>query len=495
MSSLNYFELFRWTLPEAVLVLTALVVLLADALGLRDTSLRQRSLAAALISMVGSGAAIVLVLLQTGEFSWMQGMFTSDRLSRIGQVSLLVLGLFTFLISSESQFTCHPAEYFCLQLLALTGFLFLVSSDNLLVIFTSLELASLCLYVLAAFAKADLRSVEAGLKYFLFGSMAAAFTLFGISLLYGITGHLDLPGIASALAAESPGPLLLVAIVMLLVGFGFKTAFVPFHLWAPETYQGAPIPSAALIAAGSKLASFLVLAKVLLIGFPNGPVLGMQPGWVPLIALVAAASMLVGNLAALAQRSVRRLLAFSAIAHGGYVLLGIIAQNGLGLGALLYYLIVYGLTIIGAFAVVAFVERTTGSDQIEAFAGLREQSPIVAFCLAIFLLSLAGIPPLAGFFGKFYIFTAALNTGTGRFEWLGLVLLALLTSAISLYYYLLVLKQVYVRPAEGTTATERVHSSELIAIICLAALVIILGCFPEWLLKQLVAAAPFLEFP
>ncbi len=496
MSTASYLELLHWSLPEMALVLTALVVLGADLVGLREAAPRHRFLAGALISTLGAGVAMVLLLLQTGEANWMNGIFVSDSLIRITQVSLLVLGMFTFLISSQSDFTRHPPEYFCLLLLALTGLLFMVCTENFLVIFVSLELASMCLYVLAAFNKGDPRSTEAGLKYFLFGGLSTAFTLFGISLMYGISGHLDLRQISAALQAARPDPLMVPAMVMLLVGFGFKVAFVPFHLWAPETYQGAPAPSAAMIASGSKLASFFVLAKVLLMGLSAGGGLdfpNLNSGWVPVIALAAAASMILGNLAALAQTSVRRLLAFSAIAHGGYVLLGILAQNGLGVGAMLYYLLVYGLTIIGAFAVIARVERATGSDDFHAFAGLRHRSPLLSFCMAVFLLSLAGIPPLAGFFGKFYLFAAALNTGTGRLEWLWLVILALLTSAVSLYYYLRVLKQIYARPTGGQTPCGMEISLESLAIVALAGAVVLLGCAPEWLVDRLVQAAPFLK--
>ncbi len=494
MTSPSYGELLRWTLPELALVLGALAVLAADFLGLRDGPVRNRWRGAAAVSILSAGFALALLLVQSGSISWMRGIFVSDPLIRMVQAGLLIMGLLTFLVSSGATFTRHPPEYFALLLLGLAGMLFMVGSENLLVIFTSLELASICLYTLVAFAKADPRATEAGLQYFFFGSMSAAFTLFGISLLYGITGNLDLRSIATALQTAPASPLLIPALVMLLTGFGSKVAFVPFHLWVPETYRSAPVPSAALIASASKLASFFLLAKVLLVGLSERVVTvsGAHPTWVALIALVAALSMVIGNLAALAQRSVKRLLAFSAIAHAGYVLLGILAQNGPGLGALVYYLLVYGLTIIGAFAIVGYVERITGTDHLEAFAGLRERSPTLAFCLAVFLLSLAGIPPLAGFFGKFYLFAAALNLGGGRLDWLWLVVLALLTSAVSLYYYLLVLKQAYVRPLPGEKPGDRPFAVEYFVVIVLALAVILLGCAPEWLIHKLLAAAPFI---
>ena len=330
-----------------------------------------------------------------------------------------------------------------------------------------------------AFDKTDFRSAEAGLKYFLFGSMASAFTLFGISLVYGMSGTTSLVAIAAKLAAISP--LLTAGIVMTLIGFAFKIAAAPFHLWAPDTYQGAPIPSAAFIASGSKVASFVVLGKIVLIGF--GPLQGnagwhaLAAGWAPVLAALAALSILLGNLVALAQSNVRRLLAYSAVAHAGYTLLGLVAGGRAGFSATLFYTTVYAFTLIGAFGVVALVRRETGGDDFSHFAGLRSRSPWLAGCMAVFILSLAGIPPLAGFFGKFYLFSAALRAG-GNYGLLWLVALALFGSLISFYYYLIVLKAIFVPETSNELPALKLDLLQKASIGALAGLVVFLGVFP-----------------
>jgi NADH-quinone oxidoreductase subunit N len=277
---------------------------------------------------------------------------------------------------------------------------------------------------------------------------------------------------------------------MTVVGFGFKVAAAPFHLWAPDTYQGAPAPSAAFIASGSKVAGFFILAQVMALGFAGAEGSGgwraYQPGWVPLLALLAGVSMVLGNLAAIVQSSVRRLVAYSAIAHGGYMLLGVLTPGQQGMASLVYYVITYALTTLGAFGVIAIVQEQTGGDRLSDFAGLSRRSPGVSFCMLIFMLSLAGIPPLAGFFGKFYVFASALHSGPAGLGLLWLVVLALAMSAVSLYYYLQVLKQIYVAPGTGDTLRAPILSQVVIAL--LAGAVVALGCVPHWLLGQLTHA-------
>src|SRR2546426_3709555 len=314
-------------------------------------------------------------------------------------------------------------------------------------IFIGLELTGLSLYVMTAFDKSDVRSAEAGLNYFLFGSTASAFTLFGISFVYGMSGTTGLAAIGQKLTPGPLQPLLAVGIVMTLIGFAFKIAAAPFHLWAPDAYQGAPIPSAAFIASGSKVASFVVLGKIVLVGF--GPAHGsaawhaMIAGWAPVLAALAALSIVIGNLVALAQSNVRRLLAYSAVAHSGYALLGLVAAGREGFSATLFYMTVYAFTLVGAFGIVALVRRETGGDDFKNFSALSSRSPLLAGCMAVFLLSLAGLPPLAGFFGKFYLVRVALRAGANH-GLLWLVALALLGSFISLYYYLIGLKVIFV---------------------------------------------------
>ena len=392
----------------------------------------------------------------------------------------------------DTDFTPHTGEYFALILLAAVGMMFLVSSEDILMIFISLELTSLSLYILTAFNKRQAKSAEAALKYFLFGGMAAAFTLFGLSLLYGFSGSTSLGGIADAIKGPRLDPLLVAAIVMTLIGFGFKVAAVPFHLWAPDVYEGAPAPSAAFIASGSKVAGLVVLAKVVMIGFKGAEGSaawhGYLPGWVPVLAVLAGASMVVGNLAAIAQTSVRRLLAYSAIAHAGYMLLGVLGHDGQSLAALIYYVITYALTTLGAFGVVAVVQERVGGDRLSDFAGLSRRAPFLSFCMLVFMLSLAGIPPLAGFFGKFYVFAAALNSDPKNLGLLWLVIVALGMSAVSLYYYLRVLKQIYVTEpaADAVPVRASVLSRVVLALLSLA--VVVLGCAPNLLIDKLVQA-------
>src|SRR4051812_16939616 len=481
---MNYYELLRLGAPEAILVGATLVVL---ALGL----LRERAAG----FCCGIAAAGILfsassVLLLPAQASLFNGMLVISPLSSLFKIICLALAFFTVILARQLN-TPHRGEYLALLLLATVGLMLLVGSEELLVIFIGLELTGLSLYVMAAFDKSDLRSAEAGLKYFLFGSTASAFTLFGISLVYGMTGATTLAVIATKLGAVTP--LLIAGLVMTLIGFAFKIAAAPFHLWAPDTYQGAPAPSVAFIASASKVASFFVLGKILLVGF--GPTQGsagwhvMVAGWAPLLAVLAALSILIGNLVALAQSNVRRLLAYSAVAHAGYTLLGLVAGGREGFSATLFYTTTYAFTLVGAFGVVALVRQETGGDDLTHFAGLRRRSPWLAACMAVFLLSLAGLPPLAGFFGKFYLFTAALHAGT-HYSLLWLVALALFGSLISFYYYLVVLKAIFVDTTASDVAPARIDFLQRASITALALIVLFLGMFPGGLVWKITSSLP-----
>jgi NADH-quinone oxidoreductase subunit N len=492
MSGVSYLELLKLAVPETILVLTVLVVLAADLLALRGLELRFRLLVGAMISCVGCSVAIAWMIALPEYASLFEGMLVVNPLTQFVKVALLVLTIFTLLISVDTDFTPHVGEYFALILLAAVGMMFLVSSEDILMIFISLELTSLSLYILTAFNKRNPKSAEAALKYFLFGGMAAAFTLFGLSLLYGLSGATNLGQIAAAIKSPKLDPLLVLAIVMTVIGFGFKVAAVPFHLWAPDAYQGAPAPSAALIASGSKVAGFFIFARVMMLGFKgaegSGAWHGYMAGWVPVLAIMAAASMLLGNLAAIVQSSVRRLLAYSAIAHAGYMLLGVLPHGEQSLAALVYCVITYGLATLGAFGVVSIVEGRAGGDSLVDFAGLSCRAPLLSFCMLIFMLSLAGIPPLAGFFGKFYVFASALNSDAANLGLLWLVVVALAMSAVSLYYYLQVLKQIYVAEPGVGTGTLPTPVLSQVALVLLALAVVVLGCAPNLLLGPLVRA-------
>jgi NADH-quinone oxidoreductase subunit N len=492
MSGVSYLELLKLAVPETILVLTIGMVLAADLLASRGLTLRFRLRIGAMFACVGCAAAIAWMLVLPQHATFLEGMLVVNPLTQFIKVALLVLTIFTIVLSVDTDFTPHVGEYFALILLAAVGMMFLVSSEDILMIFISLELTSLSLYILTAFNKRSPNSAEAALKYFLFGGMAAAFTLFGLSLLYGLSGATNLGQIAAAIRGPKLDPLLLLAVVMTVTGFGFKVAVVPFHSWAPDAYQGAPAPSAALIASGSKVAGFFILARVMMVGFKgaegSGAWQAYLPGWVPVLAILAAASMILGNLAAIIQSSVRRLLAYSAIAHAGYMLLGVLPHGEQSLAALVYYVVTYGLAALGAFGVVSIVEGRAGEDRLVDFAGLSRRSPVLSFCMLIFMLSLAGIPPLAGFFGKFYIFASALNTDPASLGLLWLVAIALALSAVSLYYYLQVLKQIYVgEPGVGTEALPTPVLSQ-VALALLALAVVVLGCAPNLLLGPLVSA-------
>ena len=480
----NYFDLLRLAAPETVLVVTALVVL---ALGLWKAHAARLCFGVAAAGLLFASSAVLML---PPEASLFNGMLVVTPLISLFKVICIALAFFTVIIARQLN-TPHHGEYLALLLLATAGLMLLIGSEELLVIFIGLELTGLSLYVMAAFDKTDLRSAEAGLKYFLFGSTASAFTLFGISLVYGMTATTILPAIASKLSPMTP--LLAAGIVMTLIGFAFKIAAAPFHLWAPDTYQGAPATSVAFIASASKVASFFVLGKILLIGFgPSHGAAGwhaMVAGWSPLVAVLAALSILIGNLVALAQTNVRRLLAYSAVAHAGYTLLGLVAGGREGFSATLFYTTIYAFTLVGAFGVVGLVRRETGGDDLTHFAGLRRRSPWLAGCMAVFMLSLAGIPPLAGFFGKFYLFSAALHAAA-NYGLLWLVALALLGSLISFYYYLLVLKVIFVDKTASNAPPVQIDFLQQASIATLALIVLFLGLFPGGLVWKITSSLP-----
>jgi len=503
---MSYSSLLQLAAPEVILSLTALAVLLADLTALRgfDTRLRRRIGALAVCAGCVVTIAWLLAIPAAGEFD--NGMLVVDPVTRLVQVGLVGLALCAVLLTVESSFTQHVGEYYAVLLFATVGMMFMAGAADMLTAFLALELASLSLYVLAAFNKTGVAATEAALKYFLFGGVAAAFTLFGLSLLYGISGSTNLAEVARVVAARavhlpsaldgvavpSLDPLLLVAIAMTTVGFGFKLAVVPFHAWAPDTYQAAPGPAAAFIASASKLASFFLFARVLEVGLAGAEGspdwLAVRPGWMALLAVIAAASMIWGNLAAIRQQSVRRLLAYSAVAHAGYMVLGLFAPGPDALASLLYYALTYGLTVVGAFAVVGVVQGGAERETMADFAGFARREPWLAASLMVFLLSLAGVPPLPGFFGKFYLFGALLRQPAAFPGKLWLVVLAVAMSTVSLYYYLKVLKQALVVPALAERPVVECPAFSRVVIVGLAIAVVVLGAAPGLVVAPLLKA-------
>ena len=484
----DYAGLFHALLPEFSLVLGALLVLGFDLIAGGRQSPQGRLQAAISIG----GLALLVAAYHTFAVGRAGPVFGNvlmlDSLAVMTRLGAVMLALFALTLSSGAARLRHPAEYVAVILFATCGFTLMAVANQLLVAFLAIELASLSLYVLAGFDKSRPESAEAALKYFLFGGVAAAFLLFGFSLVYGVTSAIELPTIARALHAGAGGPLLSAALVMILVGFGFKAAAAPFHLWAPDVYEGAPAPSAALIASASKLAGATIFARLLWPGL--GPVAGdfaaplTQAGWLTVVAIVAGASMLLGNFVALAQTNVRRLLAYSAIAHAGAILLGVMVAGRIGAGPLFYYATTYGIATVGAFGVIGVVANAGGGcQQIRDLAGLRQRSPLLAGCLAVFFLSLAGVPPLAGFFGKFAVFAAALQVGGigAPVGWLAVA--AIVLSAVGLYYYLVVLKQALVAPAEAGARPIAVPKDVGFTLVVCAILLLLLGVFPSLVLR------------
>jgi NADH-quinone oxidoreductase subunit N len=490
MTSSSYLELLRLTAPEILVALAGLLVLVLDLTFLRQATLAIRFRSAVIAACTGCILAFVALEKMSAQGALPSGTLVANPLTRLLQMALLLLAILVLLFAACADFTQHVGEYCSLVLFATTAMMLLVSTQNLLIIFITIEFLSLSLYVLTGFDKSSARSSEAALKYFLFGGMSAGILLFGMSLLYGISGSIALKPIAAAVSRSPGDPMLTLAIVMMLAGFGFKVAAAPFHMWAPEVYQGAPTSSAALVASSSKVASFFALFLVFYLGLMgaagNAGWGNYSAGWTLLIAAVAAVSMLWGNLAAIAQTSVRRLLAYSAIGHAGYMLVALVAHSLQSLAALVYYVLTYALATLGAFGVLSALENER-VDSIADFSGLAKRAPGLSFCLLVFLLSLAGIPPLAGFLGKFYVFVSALNLPQ-HFGLLWLVLLALVMSAVSLYYYLKILKQVYVSEPKTETAAISVPMTMRVALWATAALVILLGCFPNMLLNRITAA-------
>jgi NADH-quinone oxidoreductase subunit N len=497
---MSYLDLVKSLIPEIVVVVTALIVLAAGLTIARNAApgAPARTGFCSVVAAVGLLGAMAGFFLLPAEARLFDGMIVVTPLTSLFKIICLALAFFTVLLASGGGALRNHGEYLAVLLLATVGLMLLVGSEELLMIFIGLELTGLSLYTMVAFDKTDVRSAEAGLKYFLFGSTASAFTLFGLSLVYGMTGTTVLQGIALKVSTAPVAPLLAAGLVMTLIGFAFKVAAAPFHLWAPDAYQGAPPSSGAFIASGSKVASFFVLGKIVLIGF--GPLAGsaawhaMVGGWTPVLAALAALSIVIGNLVALVQSNVRRLLAYSAVAHAGYTLLGLVAGGKNGFSATLFYTTAYAFTLVGAFGVVALVRQQTGGDDLKNFSGLRARSPLLAGCMAVFMLSLAGLPPLVGFFGKFYLFSAAFRSGEKQ-GLLWLVALALFGSLISLYYYLLVLKAIFLdENAGGKMATQPANASPgswpRAAIVLLAAIVIFLGLNPASLLSRIIASLP-----
>ena len=447
----NIESLLHFT-PEILLVVFAAAVIILDLLVKNRESQK-----VAYLSLVGLGCTLVAILVTNSVFgtnepiSLFLGMIRLDKFAVFFKVLLLLATAATILFSLRSEEIDGKlkGEYYALLLAVTFGMFLMASSTNLLMIFISLETVSLTSYILAGFLTHSPRSSEAAFKYITYGAVASGTMLFGLSLLFGMTGTGDLATISTrlpeVLASGNVTALgLLIAITFILAGIGYKIASVPFHMWSPDVYEGAPIPITAFLSVASKAAGFALFIRFFYTGFGNSEIM-QSVDWGLLLAIISALTMTVGNLAALPQRNVKRLLAYSSIAHGGYLLMGAVLLTPEGLSAILFYLIVYFFMNLGAFYVVVLIANEAGSEMIDGYRGLATRAPFVAAAMAIFLFSLTGIFPFAGFFGKWLLFNAVISEGM---YWLAIV--GLLNSVVSLYYYARIVKAMYLESTEDT---------------------------------------------
>lgn len=455
-------------LPEVLICIYAIAILMGDLI------IPRRKEVLGLFAIIGLiSAFFVLCNLSDnvifGVSTW--AGFVFDPFSIFFKLIILSATAFVILISIDFQGISpnRKGAYYSLILFSSLAMMLLVSSTDLLMIYLSIEFLGLTSYVLVGFTRKDIKSSEGSVKYFLVGVFSGAIMIYGMSLIYGLTGSLDLLIIKEWVKTGGSGHLLLgVATFFILVGFGFKIALVPFHMWAPDAYEGAPTPITAYLSVGSKLAGLAIFLRAFLTSIPISS---------NLLAVLSGLTMTVGNLIAIPQTNIKRLLAYSSIAHVGYIMIGFVAKDVIGVEGVLIYILAYLFMNLGAFTVVIAISNKIGSDNIDDYAGLSKISPFLSSLLVIFLLSLAGIPPMAGFIGKFYVFSAAIKTG---YVWLAVV--GIINSVISLYYYFRVVHKMYfVSPS--TEENISIPLSLKIALVSLSLMVVIIGVFPQYFIE------------
>jgi NADH-quinone oxidoreductase subunit N len=461
---------FYYLLPELVLTGGSLILLAADAM-LRGS--HRRLLAwLTLGTLVATGAA--LVPFAEANTTIARGLIAVDTFAFFFKVVFIFAALLSVLMSMKFLEVegARSGEYYFLILCATLGMMIMAGGIDLITIFIGLETMAISFYVLAGYLKPDRRSNEAAVKYYLLGAFSLGILLYGMSLLYGLTGSTQLRVIADALAVGRGGVVLALACVLIVAGMGFKIAAVPFHMWAPDVYEGSPTPIAAFLSVGSKAASFAMLLRIFVEALPAfsggglGQWFGNPLGWTTFFYVLAVVTMTVGNLAALTQSNMKRLLAYSSIAHAGYVLIGVVAfaaGSTRGITAVLIYLFVYAFMQLGAFAIVVMMRRSDAvGDELKDLSGLYFRRPVAAVMMLLFMLSLGGIPPTAGFMGKFWIFGAAID---GGFVWLAVI--GVLNSVISLYYYIRVVVFMFIK--EETIGSVPSLSPALVTVLVVAA--------------------------
>jgi NADH-quinone oxidoreductase subunit N len=459
-------------IPEIVMSCLALAVLMVDLF------IRRKEITA-LLSVVTAG--VVGLMLMNSSGTVFSGMYIADGFANffklIFLISLVLCALISIRYIKIEQ--VNFGEYYSLMLFATLGMMFMASAGDLIVLYLGLELMALSVYVLAGFFRHDTRSNEASLKYFLLGAFASAFLLYGTAMIYGLTGTTNLRAIAQYLGTQGSGnSALMLSVIMFVVAFGFKIAAAPFHMWAPDVYEGAPTSVTAFMSVGPKAAGFAVFGRVFLTAFAN-----LQMDWAAIVIPIAILTMAVGNILAIAQTNIKRMLAYSSIAHAGYALIGLIVGGENGIASMMSYLFIYAFMNIGAFAIVIML-RSEGfkGEAISDYEGLAKSHPLASALMLVFMFSLTGIPPTAGFVGKFYLFMAAVNAG---YTWLALV--AVVFSSISAYFYLRIVMNMYMKEPK----TEVVLSTSVPISIVLAvtvAAVLLIGVLPSGVIDMARAA-------
>jgi NADH-quinone oxidoreductase subunit N len=457
--------------PAIIVAVTGLVVLLAQAF--TPHGRRAPSLPLSLGGLLAALYSVWLLAEGAGRGAVTGGTVAADEYALFFQALLVAIAIVAVL-QSPSYLRANDldrGEYYALVLFSLVGMLGLVSTLELVSMFVALEIMSIALYGLAGMRRTHVESQESALKYFVTGAFSSAFFLYGVALLYGLSGSTSLDRIAAALAQTPGSPLAVLGAAMLLVGFGFKVATVPFHMWTPDVYEGAPTTVTALMAAGVKAAAFGALLRVFLGSLPAA-----AADWQKAVAVLALVTMIVGNLAALAQTSLKRMLAYSSVAHAGYLLTALVAAPGLAAEAVLFYLVAYAAVNLGGFGVFAALSRDGREPlSVSDLSGLSDRHPVLAAALTVFLVSLAGVPVSAGFVGKFYLFGAAVSAGRGGVV---LAVVGVLMSVVSAYYYLRPVVAMYMRDPRGDDDWGTVEAPSAIALGVSAAVVVYLGVYP-----------------
>lgn len=455
--------------PEIIIVITGMAVLIAGLFMKRERN--ERLAALSLAGLVVAGIAIVR-LWDTQNVIGLEGMAMADRFALFLAGVFIVIAALTVLISVAYPpiRAVERGEYYALVLFATAGMMLMAAGTDLIVLFLGLEMFSICLYILAGFLRPRESSEESALKYFLLGAFASGFLLYGIALTFGATGETNLAEIAVFLVeAGLRTPMLLLGLGLILVGFGFKIAMAPFHMWTPDVYEGAPTTITAFMAAGTKTAGFAALLRILTQAFPT-----LQADWVPILGVLAVVTMTLGNVVAIWQNNIKRMLAYSSIAHAGYILVAVTAATNEALSAALYYLLVYALMNLGAFAViVALGRRDREYVSVSDFSGLSAKQPALAAVMALFMLALTGFPPTGGFVGKFYIFRAAVNA-----DLVILAVFGVLNSVVSAYYYLRIVVLMYMAEPVVEPAPARIGWALGLSVAVAAIGLLVLGVWP-----------------